>query len=229
MSERSSCLTVKTSTADNGYPPSLWAIVPVKPLDQSKKRLAHLLPAEERIQLMISMLRRTLNVLGEASAVHSTLVVTSDEIVLSLARGLGAKTLDEGESHGLNDAIDRAVQRASSERATAALILPADLPLIRLDDVKRMLQGFPDGGPYQSPFMAICSDAAGDGTNALLLGLPTRFKFYYGPGSFSLHLQEAAGIGLSTWIMHSPGIEFDLDTEEDWETYNQRITHAIDV
>jgi len=132
----------------------------------------------------------------------------------------------------LNNAVDRAVRETITNQATAALILPADLPLIRLEDVEMMAQIV--SGPWaqkqhqEMPF-GICSDTRRDGTNALLIGLPTQFTFHYGPMSFSKHLLEAARLGISAQIMHSPGLEFDLDTEEDWEEYRRGITHAINI
>ncbi len=218
--------------ATEGYRRSLWAIVPVKPLHQGKMRLAHLLSVEKRIQLMVALLSRTLSVLAQAADVHKTLVVSGDKTVLGLARQKGASGLDEGNADGLNNAVFRAVQVASEKLATAALILPADLPLIRLEDVKLMTRIVPNaraGKLRQEMPLGICSDTKQDGTNALLLGLPTAFTFAYGPRSFHRHLQEAARIGLSTQIIHSPGLEFDLDTEEDWERYQKEITHAIDL
>jgi 2-phospho-L-lactate guanylyltransferase (CobY/MobA/RfbA family) len=51
------------------------------------------------------------------------------------------------------------------------------------------------------------------------LGSPLGFKFQYGPGSYHRHMQEAERLGMKSQIVHSPGLKFDLDTEEDWYKY----------
>lgn len=210
----------------------MWAIVPVKPLRLSKMRLAHLLSVEERVELVNACLRRSLTVLAQSTSVQKTLVVSSDEIVLDMARRQGVGSLDEGESDGLNNAVNRGVREATRNHATDALILPADLPLIRVEDVEMMTHAIDEkasGAARREAVIRVCSDTKRDGTNALLLRLPTQFTFQYGPGSFPKHLLEAARLGISAHIIRSPGLEFDLDTEADWEKYRRGITHAIDL
>ncbi len=47
----------------------VWGIIPVKSLQQSKQRLAHLLTAEQRSALMLRMLRHLLMALADVSGV----------------------------------------------------------------------------------------------------------------------------------------------------------------
>ena len=64
----------------------IWAIVPVKPLRDSKSRLAHILSADQRAELTGQMLGRVLDVLGIVTAVTRTMVVSRDPAVLKIAR-----------------------------------------------------------------------------------------------------------------------------------------------
>ncbi len=57
---------------------NLWAVVPVKPLDKAKSRLAGALAPEERVALVQRLLERTLEVLRLVPAVAEIVVVTSD-------------------------------------------------------------------------------------------------------------------------------------------------------
>ena len=75
--------------------------------------------------------------------------------------------------------------------------------------------------------MAICSDREGDGTNALLVCPPTGFTFQYGPGSYQRHLAEAERLGIAQCIVDTPGIRFDLDTEQDYESYLVRAEKSL--
>ena len=209
----------------------IWAIVPVKPLHRGKSRLAHLLSPQERAELIGRFLARTLTMLQRVPTVAQVVVVSSDERVLNLARRQGAYTLAEKRPFGLNVAVTNAAAFAVGRGAEGVLVLPADLPFAREQDVAMMVgTAVVPTGPYNDAFwqeergiMTICSDEKRQGTNALLLTPPLPFTFQYGSGSFQRHLQEAQRRGLSHHIVAAQSLQFDLDTEEDWRTYKQHL------
>lgn len=209
-----------------------WAIIPVKPLRYGKSRLAHILSPDERAQLTTKMLHHTLHILKNVPAIYRTLVISRDPAALKLARQHGAFTYGEGDKQDLNLALARAAHIAAAREASGVLILPADLPLLTTDDVEMMLAGvkavsaahtYGNGnerfGYLPSRTVAICPDKNEDGTNALYVSPPVGFEFRYGEGSFSRHLREAERLGIPCRVVHAPGLKFDLDTEEDWHTY----------
>jgi 2-phospho-L-lactate guanylyltransferase len=205
---------------------STWAIVPIKPLRQGKTRLAHILSVQQRAELMFTFFQHTLHILSQSAGIDRTLVISSDPAVLAISYEHGAVALDEGEARDLNSAVARAVRAATESQVTAALILPADLPFIQVEDVQRMICRKPriNGSGNDKPSnIAICADDRKEGTNALFISLPTDFTFHYGKGSFQRHQREASNLGLTARIVTSPNLEFDLDTEEDWHRY-QRIS-----
>lgn len=208
---------------------SIWAIVPVKSLDRSKMRLSPVLAADRRASLMSGLLQHTLSAIVGSAAFGRIVVVSDDPVVWEVARRHGAQALDEGERGGLNDAVALAVDRAAEEGASSALVLPADLPFLQPPDLERMLcamnEAAGEGSP-EPPSMVICSDRSGEGTNALLLRLPTRFAFHYGAGSFQKHLQEAKRHGMEVRVVQVPTLQFDLDTVTDWEDYRKEFTSA---
>ncbi len=117
-----------------------WAIVPVKPLRRSKSRLSKVLSREQRASLSEEMLVHTLQVLEQVPAIERTLVVSRDSQALSLARRHGARTVTERGSPELNNALIRATLVAKTYGAAGVLILPADLPLIKKEDVLTLLE-----------------------------------------------------------------------------------------
>lgn len=204
---------------------SIWAVIPVKPLSDVKRRLAGVLSADERAQLIERFLNHELAVLNE-TAVDQVLVVSSDPLVMALARRHGAQVLVEEEVNGLNAAVTLGVAEATAARADGVLVLPADLPFLTTEDIGLLLQTVrigQNGGRRQAarpPLLAICADKLGEGTNALFLAPPTAaFAFHFGPGSFRRHVAEAAHHGLACHIVSSPGLSFDLDTAADWQRY----------
>lgn len=216
---------------------NVWAIVPVKPFRDSKSRLAQILSADQRARLTSAMLSRTLDILASMPAIQRTLVISRDPGVLKLARQHDAMTYEESEKQDLNMALTRAVHISTAQMADCALILPADLPFLSQDDVARMLEAASlescNGGNgllARPRGVVICSDQEDDGTNALLICPPTGFTFQYGPGSFQRHLAEAERLGVAQCVVDTPGIRFDLDTEDDYQAYLAReeelLTHA---
>lgn len=134
----------------------LWAIIPVKPLRESKSRLSGVLSPDERAELTRFVLQRTLRILRQVEAVDQIMVVSRDPGLLKMARQIGAVTLVEGSRPGLNVALTRAAYVAAAQRATSLLILPSDLPLLTAADVQMMLTGAtpanglrPGNGYYQ--------------------------------------------------------------------------------
>lgn len=201
-----------------------WAIIPVKRLNESKRRLAHVLSPQERAALIFRFLDDMLAVIETAPGIDHTLLVTGDPTVAELAESRGAAVLLERDPAGLNSAVAEGVSRAIEERATAVLILPADLPFARAEDIEVMLRPLDS---RDSPLLAICADETEDGTNALLLAPPDDFAFHYGPGSYRAHLIEAASRGRAIHVVDAPGLHFDLDTESDWLAYSGQWLAAI--
>lgn len=200
----------------------LWAVIPVKPLHAGKSRLAHLLSPDERARLILGFLQQTLAILTAQAAVTGALVISSDPAVLALAAAQGATTHAESGARGLNRAVADGVETAVLAGATQTLIVPADLPFIQAADVAQLLAANP-AEPGGTPRMIICPDRHQQGTNALLLSPPTRFNFHYGPNSFQRHLREAQRLGLAPAVLELPGLQFDLDTEGDWQIYQARV------
>lgn len=193
---------------------SVWVVIPSKPLLHAKSRLSPVLSPEERADLAESMLRRTLKTVMAVPQVAGVLVISRDSYVLSLARDMGAKTVQESGSPELNNALMRATRVLSSWRAGAVLVLPADLPLISAEDVTEIIRR-----GQRNRSVVIATDQNGDGTNALFVRPPGLFSYAYGPNSYGLHLNLARSVGATVKIYESPRINLDIDTPDDLKHY----------
>jgi len=189
---------------------ALWAIVPVKPLRRGKSRLAKVISAEERADLNQYLLEHTIQVLSTIDVIEHILVISRDTEALALARDLGARTVQEYGSPGLNTALTRAVEIAKSYETCGILIIPADLPRLNADDLRGII-----AHKNQPPVVVIAPDRKKEGTNALLVCPPDLIKFNYGPGSFEKHCQAARDAGIRLEICDIPSLELDLDEPED--------------
>src|SRR5512146_672017 len=186
---------------------SCWALTAVKARTSGKSRLAGELPQEGRRVLIGSMLSHVLDALRSAPEVEHVAVVSPDDEqpreVVRLADCGG----------GLNSALTHAARQAAARGATRLVIIHADLPRLRGEEVSALIEGAGAGG------VAIAPDHLGTGTNALCLPLPLPLDLEFGPGSFARHLAQATERGLAPAVIRLPGLAFDLDDMEDLRAY----------
>lgn len=197
---------------------SLHVVVPVRTLAGGKARLGEALDAEERQGLIAGMLRDELAVVGAWGLAAATHVVSPDPEVVPIARAAGAHPLAQvGE--GLNEAIRDARAAAIAAGATAILVLPADLPVLDVPALERLLDAADAAvaAGAGAPLVVIAAADARDGTNALLLSPPDIIEPHFGPGSLEAHLRAARDAGATVQLVVDPVVGFDLDTPADLE------------
>jgi len=187
----------------------LHAVVPVKLLASSKSRLSRILGPEDRERLMIAMLSDVLKALRGSSCIEIILVVSRDEKVGRVASELGALFLREPKPGGLNIAIKMAIVKCLELGADGVLIIHADVPLVREDDLRAMSRGLDGHEVVIAPSLDL------EGTNALALMPPDVMPISYGPGSFYRHLEMALERQLSTLVLFSRSLALDVDRPED--------------
>jgi 2-phospho-L-lactate/phosphoenolpyruvate guanylyltransferase len=189
---------------------SLWAIVPVKPLDQAKSRLASALGPDERVALVQRLLERTLDMLRQVPSVAEVLVVTGDPGVQAWCRGAGNRLFCEAGPPDLNRALRAATVSAQANGAKAVFIVHADLPQVTAAELEAMANLI-DGGPL----VAVAPDRHGRGTNALLCAPPGLIEYRFGDDSFALHCAQAQAAGARLEVCSAPGLALDIDLPED--------------
>lgn len=185
-----------------------WLIIPAKPFDEAKSRLAGVLSPALRSALSAYLLERTLRIAFDAGFFARIAVVSRDASALALADAFGALPLVEDVAD-LNAAVRQACRVAEGVAAEAALILPADLPALGVEDLRLLIRAF------STPRTVVISPSRDNGTNALLLTLPAPFDFAFGPESFCIHSQRAGATGCTVEVVHSAALSFDLDLPSD--------------
>ncbi len=199
---------------------SIWAIIPVKPLNRAKSRLAGVLSAEQRSQFAEVMLRRILNVVDGAPEITGTLIISRDTKALAIAREMGAKTIQESSASDLNPALNRATEIVRIWGAAGVLILPADLPFIAQDDITSVVDmGMAD----PDSTLVIATDSEYDGTNALFVRPPGLITYSYGYGSYERHIKAASQTGAIIKHYQSENLRLDIDVPDDLQRYNERV------
>jgi 2-phospho-L-lactate/phosphoenolpyruvate guanylyltransferase len=189
-----------------------WALVPIRGLETAKTRLGEDLDAEERVELVTRLLRRTLVATRDARRIAGTIVVTMDPDAAGIAKELRAIGLVE-RAPGLNEAIAAARSVAVARGATAILVLPADLPSVSSSAVDGLLL-HADGLPAPQALVVLVPDRHGIGTNALLVSPPDAIGPSFGEASRATHEARAAAAGARYEELDGP-LSLDLDTPAD--------------
>lgn len=191
---------------------TLWAIVPVKPLQRGKSRLAGALSPEERTHLNQVLLEHTLKTLNELDEVEQVLVISPDPQALTVARAFGARTVREDGTPHLNTALARATVISKLYATSSVLIVPADLPLVSRGDLQALIDR-----ASPPPVVVIAPDRHKKGTNALLISPAGLIEYDFGPDSFQRHCERAKAAGARLEIVELPSLALDLDLPEDLE------------
>jgi 2-phospho-L-lactate guanylyltransferase len=197
---------------------NIWAVIPVKPLNRSKSRLAPILDGEQRESLSREILEKTLATLKTVEQISGILVVSRDTAALSLARRFDVHTVQESGAPELNDALTRATNAVASWNARGVLIVASDIPLLRVEDIEAMLEL-----AKLPPVVVIAADRRQDGTNVLLVRPPGLIPYRYGEGSFQKHIDEAKAAGVDVHIYESPTVALDVDVPEDLDLYRDML------
>jgi 2-phospho-L-lactate/phosphoenolpyruvate guanylyltransferase len=177
-------------------------LVPVKRLADAKSRLAAAYDAATRRALQLELAAGVVAVARATPVVDRVLVATSDPDAAALA--------DSVSDGGLpwNDGLAHAIAQLHP-RPDALVILAADLPLVRPDDIEALVRAIPARG-------VVVARARDGGSNGLGLRPPDALVPGFGAAaSAALHLRRARGAGLEAVVCDRPGLALDLDTPAD--------------
>lgn len=197
-------------------------IIPVKPFNRAKSRLSEALTPDQRQLLAENMLRHVLSVVRTVPQVIGTLVVSRDTKALAIARDYGARTVQESGTPELNPALMRATQFVARWKATAVLVLPADLPLMGGEDIVGLIEL----GRSENT-VVISTDQHEDGTNALFIRPPGLIPYAYGVGSYKRHVDMAHEAGATVKVYRSPRLSQDIDVPEDLKAISHLSEYGL--
>lgn len=192
-----------------------FVAIPVKSLKDAKRRLEVILRNEEKRLLCIAMLRDVLKTVNISKYVERVMIISCDKTILKLARKMGIMALDEGESRGLNSAVESVARFCADGGAKSMLVLPIDIPLIKSDDVDNIIL------KSRPRSIVIAPSIDGKGTNALLMNPPNAIKPRFGINSFKTHINEAIANRIKYKIYRSPRVALDIDNPKDLITFSK--------
>jgi len=149
---------------------------------------------------------QVLDALTPIASVEKIIVLSNEIEWLSSFWNKKIVVLPEPDTEQFSKKIDNTAQWIQSQGVTAMLYLSIDLPYIQQEDIENLISQHISG-------LSIVEAKKDNGTNALILDLPTKMEFQFGPNSFSKHLAEARSKNINTTIVNIEYLSLDLD---DW-------------
>jgi 2-phospho-L-lactate guanylyltransferase len=190
------------------------AIIPMKDLAGAKMRLADVLGDVSRTELALAMLTDVIVACRESGCFDEVRVVSGDSEIFWHARELGAKPLAEPATlSGLNEGLTFA-QRYMARRVAVSelVIVPADVPLVRADDLRTIVDALGADGPRM-----VIVRARDNGTNALAMRPAEAVPMRFGQDSADRHVEAARAAGIEAVEIGNDRLAFDVDAAEDVE------------
>lgn len=186
----------------------LWALVPLKQISRSKQRLGSVLEPEERKGLVLAMARDVLTVMRQQAAIDGVLLVSRTPEAQQLAQECGIELFRESAQADLSQALTEASRYVVCHHgASATLVIPSDVPLIRADDIAAVLE--------QHERITLVPDISGEGTNALLLSPPDIIAYAFGKQSFRHHAASSCAVGITPHVVKNLRMSQDIDLPDD--------------
>src|SRR5258708_37058867 len=114
-------------------------LLPVKDLNNAKKRLMGVLTPEERFGLAEAMLKDTIRAVQGVRRAEKIFVITSYQPAMSIAEENGWEILREERQTSESDSVDAASRLCELRVVTGLLRIPLDMPLGEDSDVSDLL------------------------------------------------------------------------------------------
>ena len=186
-------------------------ILPVKRLDQAKRRLGADFDDAVRMEIVYALLEDSLD-LCRSSGFLTWWVVSDDPEVLEIATSYGLNAIQD-QAGTLNGAVQQAATLAAAEGARSVTVIPADVPLAYSGDIRDIV----DTGA--SSDIVLVPSQRDRGTNALYMSPPGLIEPRFGTESLRAHISLAERLGYRCSLLVLPRLALDIDTVEDIDLF----------
>jgi len=192
---------------------AIEAVVALKTLAQSKRRLSAVLTDEQRCDLVEAMAQDVLSSLMAHPEIDTVHAVCGEGWTRSDFAEGALVMWAEGENRvgGLIAAYEMVAAKTAAERL---LFIHADLPFLGQEDISAVIAASDDHHAVLSP------DSTETGTNAVLRWRHQSLPLCFGEDSFARHQQAARANGTPWRVARAQGVARDVDEPADLNRLN---------
>ncbi|MBJ7458541.1 MAG: 2-phospho-L-lactate guanylyltransferase [Thermoleophilaceae bacterium] len=193
-------------------------ILPIKPFDDAKERLATGLAAEQRRLIAEAMVRDVIAALGRTKEVDGIVVVSAEPKLTEIAAGTADAVIADART-GHSDAAMAGVAWAIEHDFDRVVMIPGDCPLLNPEELDDLIARTREDRIQ----FAVVPDRMGTGTNALVVAPPDAAEPSFGPDSRQRHIAMGLAAALRVAEHEVPSLALDLDTADDLLELAERL------
>lgn len=198
----------------------VFAIIPVKPVEEGKSRLSSILGPVERTRMNALFVKRTLERAAIFPGASRSIVVSRSGAALADATARGMIAVVE-EEPDLNAALSSATRRAISLGASGVFVLPVDLPLAGTEALRRIVESC-----HADRTCVLVPDRHGRGTNMLYLSPAVDDIYRFGEDSFRRHQAAAVERHFQVRLVDDADLSFDIDEPDDYRLWQSFVSRG---
>ena len=192
----------------------MWALIPVNDFSESFSRLSEHLDSDQRRELTQVMAAQVFEALFSIRRIEKIVVLTNEKEWLKSFDNQKITFLKDPKIKKLKAKITHAAKWIQNQGIQQMLYLSVDLPFVRETDIANFIAEHQGG-------LSIVRAHKENGTNALILDLPTTLKFQFGINSFDKHLAAAKEQKIKTKIVEIKNLSLDIDTRSDLREFKK--------
>ena len=117
----------------------MWAVIPIKNLNETKHRLKSALNPQERRDFFVEMFEDVLTTLLAVPELEQVAVATVCPIAGKIAKKYGTSVLFTEKDEGQTAAVTRTAEILESKRVAKMLMLPGDVPLVTVEEIQTVI------------------------------------------------------------------------------------------
>ena len=197
-------------------------LIPVKDLSNAKQRLGAAFDQQRRTELAEAMLHDVLTAAAGLRSRVDVALVTGDARAKQMASEFGFLVIEDTRNESETAAIEMATAWSEAQGYDTTVVIPGDIPLIRSDELDRVLDAAPDEG------MVIVPAYDRRGSNGILRRPASIIPLRFGNDSFLPHCEAMRRTGKPLIILECEGMGLDIDNPHELELLLAREgnTHA---
>jgi len=190
----------------------MWALIPINDFSESLSRLSEHLDRNQRRELTQILATQIFEALYPIQSIEKIIVLSNEIEWLKSFENQKITLLKDPEIKKLKAKITYAANWIQNQGVEQMLYLSVDLPFVQETDIGKFIAEHQGG-------LSIVKAHKENGTNALILDLPTTLEFQFGVNSFDKHLTTAKEQKINTNIVEIKNLSLDIDTWGDLQEF----------